>query len=352
MSCVQVTGTVQRAAWRAGVLPPVEQVRPGMWSIPVPIPDNPLRYTLSYAIESAGRLVVVDPGWPSDAGWSALVDGLGAAGARVSDVAGIVVTHVHLDHHGLSARLREASNAWVAMHAVEWSSLPTRAALRADSPAEEAWLAHCGVPPAERGRLALNRSIVERIDDLAPPDVLLEHGDGLPGDGRRLRVVWTPGHTPGHVCLYDRTEDVLLTGDHLLPRITPNIGLHPHATVPPLAGYLRSLAAIVEHATAEALPAHEYRFRGVDDRARALIDHHEARCREIVATLDRGTTATVWQVAERIGWSRDWPQVTGTMRRAALAETAAHLALLVERGTLRREGTTTWGWSVPPGSLR
>ena len=83
-----------------------------------------------------------------------------------------------------------------------------------------------------------------------------------------------------------------------------------------------------------------------------LLGSGSPRRREILATLDLGTTATVWQVAERIGWSRDWPQVTGTMRRAALAETAAHLALLVERGTLRREGTTTWWWSVPPGSLR
>ena len=65
---LQVTGTAQRDAWRARVLPPVEQVRPGLWSVPVPIPDNPLRYTLSYAFTGDAGTLIVDPGWESAAG--------------------------------------------------------------------------------------------------------------------------------------------------------------------------------------------------------------------------------------------------------------------------------------------
>ena len=70
---VVVTGTAQKAAWDRKVLPPVEQVRPGLWSIPVPIPDNPLRYVLVYALElDGGGVALVDAGWNTDEAWSAL----------------------------------------------------------------------------------------------------------------------------------------------------------------------------------------------------------------------------------------------------------------------------------------
>ena len=77
---MRVTGTVQREAWLARTAPPVEQVRPDLWSVPVPIPDSPLRYTLTYLIAAGSGLVVVDPGWNSEAGWQALAEGLKAAG--------------------------------------------------------------------------------------------------------------------------------------------------------------------------------------------------------------------------------------------------------------------------------
>jgi len=120
---VRVTGTAQRDAWVARTWPPVEEVRADLWSVPVPIPDNPLRYTLTYLLASDSKLVVVDPGWDTEAGWLALAEGLKTAGAAPADVTGIVVTHIHPDHHGLSARLRDASGAWIAMHPAERDSL-------------------------------------------------------------------------------------------------------------------------------------------------------------------------------------------------------------------------------------
>jgi metal-dependent hydrolase (beta-lactamase superfamily II) len=103
---VRVTGTAQRDAWLAHAFPPVERAGPDLWSVPVPIPDSPLRYTLTYLVAAGGGLVVVDPGWDTEAGWQALAAGLKAAGASPADVTGIVVTHIHPDHHGLSAYLR------------------------------------------------------------------------------------------------------------------------------------------------------------------------------------------------------------------------------------------------------
>jgi glyoxylase-like metal-dependent hydrolase (beta-lactamase superfamily II) len=334
---MRVTGTVQRKAWLAGEQPPVEEVRPGLWSVPVPIPGNPLRYTLSYLLSSGPALIVVDPGWDTEAGWQALTAGLGSAGATAADVGGIVVTHVHPDHHGLSARLRAASGAWVAMHPAERDSMPARHWDPALGPGRDRdWLRSCGVPPDVVAELTATRDHIGIFLAMPEPDVLLEHGDLVPGTGRRLRAVWTPGHTPGHLCLHEEAEDVLLTGDHVLPRITPNIGSQPGIADPPLAAYLESLHRIAAHDSAEALPAHEYRFHGLADRVRILQAHHDRRCQEILDVLARLGPATVWQVTEQLSWSRGWSSVRGFMRRAAIGETAAHLDYLSGLGQVRQ----------------
>src|SRR3954454_14541384 len=141
---MRVTGELQREAWLEHRLPPVEQVRPGLWSIPVPIPRNPLRYTLSYLIAGDRDLVVVDPGWDSDSTWNALSSGFRAAGAEIADVTGVVVTHVHADHHGLAGRVRQVSGAWVAMHPLERESLPARLRDRPQPPGGDlGWLRTC-----------------------------------------------------------------------------------------------------------------------------------------------------------------------------------------------------------------
>jgi glyoxylase-like metal-dependent hydrolase (beta-lactamase superfamily II) len=169
---------------------------------------------------------------------------------------------------------------------------------------------------------------------LAEPDVLLDDGEALDLPGRQVRAVWTPGHTPGHICLHDADHDVLLTGDHLLPRISPNIGLTPGSMDSPLASYLDSLRAVGGYDSAEALPAHEYRFRGIAGRAGALIEHHDARAREVLDIVAAAGQPTIWDVTTKLTWSRGWDQITGFMRRAALFETAAHIQYLEQQGQL------------------
>jgi glyoxylase-like metal-dependent hydrolase (beta-lactamase superfamily II) len=330
---VIVTGIAQRQAWQARELPPVEQVATGLWSVPVTIPHSPLRYTSAYLISSDDRVIAVDPGWESDTGWRDLLRGMEVAGISLDRVSGIVVTHVHPDHHGLSGRLRKASGASIAMHAAEVQTLPARiwqAGGRAAG--DRAWLARCGVPADIVGELTFRDDADGPFWRMPGPDVLLNDGDDIGLPGRRVRVVWTPGHTPGHICLHDRDHDLLLTGDHLLPRITPNIGLSPGGLGSPLGSYLGSLRRISGYDTAEALPAHEYRFRGIASRADEIADHHDARSGEILGVIAASGGPTIWQIAQRLTWSRGWAEITGFMRRAALAETAAHIAHLEEAG--------------------
>src|SRR5690348_5125039 len=89
--------------------PPTQDLGGGVWSITVAIPDNPLRYTLVYLLESDRGPVLVDTGWDDPTGREALASGLAAAGHSLSDVHGVLVTHHHPDHHGLSGHVREQS---------------------------------------------------------------------------------------------------------------------------------------------------------------------------------------------------------------------------------------------------
>ena len=328
---VTVTGLEQRRAWRAREFPPIEQVTPGVWSVPVTIPDNPLRYTLCYLLLADSGAVVVDPGWDTDRGWDDLQRGFRAADLSPDRVTGIVVTHVHPDHHGLSERLREASGAWIAMHSAEIQYLPSRIGEVIGGPdGFRSWLVRSGVPSDTE--IFGDDEDFRHMFSMAEPDRLLDDGDHLDLPGRHVRVVWTPGHTPGHICLHDADYDLLLTGDHLLPRISPNVGLTPISGDSPLTRYLDSLRAMHRYAAAEALPAHEYRFAGLATRVKMLLAHHERRCEEVLAILGRLGPATAWQVTEELTWSRGWSSVVGFMRRAALAEAAAHLKHLVDAG--------------------
>src|ERR1019366_9865319 len=101
-------------------------VRPGLWSIPVPLPRNPLRYVLVYLLELDSGAAVIDTGWSTEEAWAALVGGMAVAGYTPADVRAILITHIHPDHYGLAGRLREASGAWVALHPADAALIPAR----------------------------------------------------------------------------------------------------------------------------------------------------------------------------------------------------------------------------------
>ncbi len=109
-----------------GPLPPVEKVRPGLWSLPVPIPNNPLRYVLVYVFDTPRGPYLVDAGWNTDDSYAVLCAGLTEAGFAIGDVQGVLVTHIHPDHYGLAGRVRETSGAWVALHPADASLIHDR----------------------------------------------------------------------------------------------------------------------------------------------------------------------------------------------------------------------------------
>lgn len=335
-SLVEPTSPTQWRAWKQNELPPVERIAPGVWCLPVTIPDHPMRFTFCYAILGHNGVILVDPGCPGDKAWESLLIGLATAGISVASIIGVVVTHAHPDHHGLTARVNHETGAWIAMHRLEAETMQReRVDKEQDHPLGD--LRHAGIP-AEPAALLL-RTIADTRHEFAQyapakPTVLLEDGDLLDFAGTAVRVIWTPGHTPGSICLHDETNDILFTGDHVLPRISPNVGMHTMTDRSPLADYLSSLRRVAKFDSAHIAPGHEYRFDSLTPRLEALAAHHEDRLKEILDAVTATPNSTLWQIAAGISWSRGWDSIGGVMIFAALGETRAHLELLVARGAL------------------
>ncbi|GAA3195386.1 MBL fold metallo-hydrolase [Actinocorallia longicatena] len=347
---IEVTGVVQKQAWLDKVLPPVERVRDGLWSVPVPLPDNPLRYVLVYVLEAPGGVVLVDAGWDTAEAWAALNDGLAVAGYAITDVLGVLVTHLHPDHYGLAGRVREASGAWVALHSADARLLRDR--YRDYTGLIEAirrQMREHGVPEEDAGQLAdASKSILPLVRH-TEPEVILEDGKLAPVPGWELRTVWTPGHSPGHVCFHDVRGGLLLSGDHVLPRISPAVVVHPQQPGDALGDFFASLEKVRGLRVEEVLPAHEYRFAGLDARVAELLDHHEERLTEIEGAVGRAAEGpTAWELATRLTWSRPWEQIQPFMRRTAMLETLAHLVMLEAAGRVAkhdggaRRGPVRW----------
>ncbi len=328
-------------------MPPVESLGNGIWSLPVPIPDNPLGYTLTYLIDSADGPILVDTGWPSDESWDALVAGLGQVGVAVSDVRGVVLTHFHPDHSGLAERLRAASGAWIAIHQADAAML-RRVTARSRTDRHEfetTQLRRAGAPAAEIEAHEVPAS--PTLADLQP-DRELTHGELVDLADRALRVVWTPGHSPGHICLHMEDSGHLFTGDHILPRITPHVGLYPFEDDEhdPLGRFLDSLGQINELGATEALPAHEHRFADLATRTSEIIAHHEERLDTLAGALG-SQPANLWELTPALEWRRDWTEMRTATRRMAAAETAAHLRLLERRGLARCTSAPETGTATP-----
>ncbi len=314
--------------------PTVEKVRDGLWSIPVPLPNNSLRYVLVYVFETDRGPYLMDAGWNTDDAFSALENGLAVVGCEVSEVQGVMVTHIHPDHYGLAGRIREASGAWISLHPADAKLIHSRYTDPKDLlELVGAALRRMGAPAEELDTLQQAAMPVRRLVDAVLPDVLLEDGARPEVPGWELTAIWTPGHSPGHLCFHEARYDLMLSGDHVLPRITPNISYNPQAGANPLGDFLASLDKLEPYEVEEVLPAHEYRFFDLQRRLAELRQHHRDRFAEVVHILGDGSRSA-WEIAERMTWSRPWEEIAGYMRRAAVAEAMSHLFALRADGVV------------------
>ena len=302
-----------------------DRVAHGVWSIPLTMPDPRNPYSFCYAIEAAdGSVHLLDTGYDSDANWQLLQDGLTGFGLNLDRVTSVFVTHLHPDHLGLADRVRAATGATVGMLRRE-----QEAALRlAAGPGDiDATLNGWAVPHARRDEILTMRRAGGRTEAMVA-DVLLEEGDEWVVPGRTLELVATPGHTPGHACVVDRDAGVIFSGDHVLPKIYPGLGLCGTTPTNPIADYFRSLARVEEFDALEVAPGHGYRFRGLTERSAEIREHHLRRSREAERVMADQPEATIYELASQLPWTAGWENLRGFFLYSALSQTELHLGFI------------------------
>ncbi|QBJ97875.1 MBL fold metallo-hydrolase [Rhodococcus sp. ABRD24] len=309
----------------------------GIVQIAVPMSHNPLGSTLVYAMESPSGLILVDAGWDDAEGWEGLTSGLESIGHSVSDVEGVVLTHFHPDHTGLCGRVREASGAWIAMHEADHTMFE-----KMSSGHNREWmddqlanLARAGAPEADRIAFEKAAQGGPPAGPESAPDRVLTDDETIALTGRDLRVVFTPGHTPGHACFYLEDADVMFTGDHVLQKTTPHVGnfVYPLEERDALAEFMESLRRVQKMDVTRGLGAHGVPITDVSGRTAELLDHHEERLDDLYRSFE-GNEFTVWQVAAIMKWYRPWADISPIGKGMALSEAAAHLRHLVARGQI------------------
>lgn len=310
-----------------------ERLAPGLDVVRVPLPVR-LEPVNCYVLHGgdAGGLTIVDCGLAVGATglWSAA---LAALGAGPGDVERIVVTHLHPDHIGGSAALARLTGAPVFASRVTAEQAPPLwgPGMHEHFALIDDCLLRHGMPRDRIKSLAGESDLVRAAIELPPCIELLDADDVVEGAGTTWRVVLTPGHSDGHLCLLDQQGGRLLAGDHLLERISPAVGRFPGHSDDPLAAYLASLEHTAKLGVHTVLPGHGKPFADGSRRCTELLEHHRKRVAQCVGALGDGP-ATAHQVALVVFG----PQPDPANERFAVTETLAHLEYARRRGGVQR----------------
>ncbi len=311
---------------------------PDVFRIPLPLPMDGLRAVNVYAVRHGAEITLIDAGWAIPQARELLAAGLAELDAGFPDVHRFLVTHIHRDHYTQAVAVRRAFGTRVALGAGERRGLETiNDPDQPEGPIMAARLRRAG---GEAVLAKLNRVRSPHLDraDWAAPDEWIADGERLAVGDRTLVAVETPGHTRGHLVFADEAADIMFCGDHVLPRITPSIGLEPDPQVSPLADFLSSLELIRKRPDARMLAAHGPVGMRVHERVDELIAHHAKRLDATLAALADGRS-TAYDVAGVLKWTRReraLAELDPFNEMLATLETMAHLEVLVERGLATR----------------
>lgn len=306
----------------------IKQVEGNIYTIPVPLPKNPLRNLNAYVIKDPERSLLIDTGFNCPECEAALLGGLSELGVD-RDRLDIFLTHLHADHTGLAPVVMGRDTKIFVSEPDREMLLTIPQRMRDTS------IYMCqGFSPEELVNLPESPSW-----KYVPPPydgyIGLRDGETLSYGGRKLRVVYTPGHTPGHACLYDAENAVIFLGDHILYDITPNITCWQNFP-DPLGAYSHSLVETSLLHVRLALPAHRSVEGNMYDRIGDILEHHAKRIQIIEKLLSETPGMTAYELASKMPWrvhgdKPGWENFPNSQKWFAVGEAAAHLEYLVAR---------------------
>jgi glyoxylase-like metal-dependent hydrolase (beta-lactamase superfamily II) len=310
-----------------------EEILPGLYRIEIPLPRNPLQALNSYLIKGEDRFLIIDTGMNRKECQDAMFSSLKSLGVDLNRT-DFFLTHVHVDHTGLAPMLVTGTSK-VYFNETETAMLKTVG--NREDYYKVTYLSH-GFPregfeeatAAHPGRRYGSKRNFEFS--------VVKEGDNINMGDYSFQCLSTPGHSPGHMCLYEANKKILVSGDHILTDITPNIGCW-WTLENPLKEYLASLEKVYPLDVALVLPGHRRIMDNHRKRIRELQEHHQFRLNEVLSAINEGEK-TAYQIAPYISWDLDcnsWEEFPPAQKWFAMGETIAHLKLLESEGRARAE---------------
>jgi glyoxylase-like metal-dependent hydrolase (beta-lactamase superfamily II) len=321
------------------------EVVPGIYwlKLPITLEGTNLAHVNVYLARGRDGYLLVDSGWNTTESFEELSRGLRDIHATVDDISQIVCTHVHPDHYGMAGRIKQISGARLLMHHIEAGFISARYVNMQELLREtDEMLVANGVPHDEMVGMRDATVGLEQFIVPTPPDATLHDGEAISTGFFNFRVIWTPGHSSGHICLYEPERRLLFSGDHILPKITPNISVHPQSIENPLGRYMKSLKETRRLNVETTLPGHDEPFGAPMPRIDQIMRHHEQRNREVLGLIHDGR-GTAFQIALEMKWGTwaSWHDLPNFHKRMAIFETLAHLEMMAANSLLdrlRRDG--------------
>jgi glyoxylase-like metal-dependent hydrolase (beta-lactamase superfamily II) len=331
---------------------PAVEVAENIYQVQIPLPFL-LNIVNCYLLRDDAGWTILDTGLHRPEGEAAWRAAFSALDIRPRDIKRIFVTHHHPDHYGMAGWLRAScaedggTPPPVFMSTREAESVREVWERRETGyPALTAQLARCGVPAD------LNAAIIDGVESTRlmtlphPPriDAFTELTPHVWMGGRRWQVILAAGHSDAQTLFYAPEDKLLLSADHVLMKITPNIGQWAHTDPQPLRRFLASLADLRDLDVRLALPGHKTLITDWRGRIDELLAHHAQRLERMRAAVGAGA-ATVYDAARAVF---PFERLTLHEHRFAIAETLAHLDTLIDQGVLRREMDTAGVWHHTP----
>jgi glyoxylase-like metal-dependent hydrolase (beta-lactamase superfamily II) len=307
----------------------LKEINSELFCIRVPLPDSPLKYLNSYVVRSADRSLIIDTGFNHKHCFDTLTAGLDFLGIDLART-DIFVTHFHADHFSLVPKLKTPTTR------IYFNRLETE--LLENWQGFGPMLKSADQQGFPKGMLkaALEAHPGSRFGvEWAPSVNILAEGHTLAYGDYTFTCIETPGHTLGHICLYEKTKKILISGDHVLIDITPNIQGWKEGENP-LKNYLQSLEKVGKLPVVSVLPGHRRGFTDLKSRVGELTRHHEKRLDEICNILDTAPRSA-YETAARMSWdikAASWEDFPIAQQWFATGEALSHLRYLEENKTI------------------